>query len=802
MTSHKTPRRTVSLLLAIVVGFVGAIVHLPQLAAAEEANHPYTTPGVREFNGRQWSTTCEQYSSTVRRCRAEIMATQVRIVEGEYTFVTEFMFNNLTYLPSNRKNWENNPLAAEGQFIKDGRVWKTECNSEWTGKNGCRSFIFASVIESEQVNGAWKFTKADKWLFNNVVQFTAISTPPPPPGPLNPCNVDPPAGWTFTAQGRPHLIKPGYTPADHYNPISLANFIKLAVRNRTMADADRLCFALLGANELMKKAETRTHEGRESLWFPYPFGFSANPAVEDLPTGWNSGLGQAGAMTAMLDLSDMVGELDKPAADRTWEKVATKIYNSYLIPFEDGGFTNRNNGFLWFEEYPTTPVPTVVNNGHHQNVLGLYSYEKRTGDPEALALFEEAVTDMDAQTIKAEVPLEGGIMSSYDLLRGYAATPLRAVSIANGKITQTLLNDKPLTSYPDNTPRHDKATQAAILPVGAAVGASENFVVNSGFTGITNKVPAGWRAINGNTANLRGPDATGMVGAHPSGVAEGWAGLEQDIPASVWTSRANPGSRLSFAMDSRLEIDPGATGTGGKVSIYSVCPAPENKTATTLIHENPKNRSQERTSWSTSDFTAPAANCSIKIQLMTYSYGVNTTTAWYKNVTLRAADALGHHVAPAYDLLVHETPTNTLTIKGTGTVAVEAYYGGRWLKFAEGNLTTTGLKVVVPERYTGRNINYNYHDGHISELQLISCYSGNVALDRIAKRWSSMATRPYKDYSKNENCKAIPMVLDMGGDPMFVEAAPVPMSEVPEVMPTTMALPDEAELASEAPMEE
>lgn len=795
MTSQKTFRRILPLILAIVVGFVGAIVQLPHLAAAEEPNHPYTTPGVREFNGRMWSTTCEDYSSTVKRCRAEIEATQVRIINGKYEFVTEFMFNNLTYLPSNRKNWTDNPLGKDGQFIKDGRVWKTECNTEWTGKNGCRSFIFASVIESTNVGGSWKFEKVDKWLFNNVVQFTPVETTPPAPGPLNPCNVAPPAGWTFTAQGRPHLIKPGYTPADHYNPISLANFIKLAVRNRSMDDADRLCFALLGANELMKKAETRNYQGKESLWFPYPFGFSANPAMEDLPVDWHSGLGQAGAMTALLDLSDMVKENTKPAAERTWENLAKKVYNSYLIPFEQGGFTNRRNGFLWFEEYPTTPEPTVVNNGHHQNVLGLYSYWNRTKDPQALALFDEAVTDMDLQTIKAEVELEGGIMSSYDLLRGYAATPLRAVSVANGKVTQTLLNGEALTAYPDNQPRHDKRKVPATLPVDSSTGVAGNFVLNSSLTNLSNKVPSYWRAINANTNNLRGPDSNGMVGAHPSGVGQGWAGLEQIIPFSAWTAKATPGSRLSFSMDSRLEIDAGASGTGGKVAIYSVCPAPGNKTSTTLIHENPKNRSRTITR-STSDFTAPAANCDIKIQLMTYSYGVNNTTAWYKNVTLRAADSLGKSVAPAYDLLVHRTPTNTLTVKGSGKVAIEAYEGGRWLKFAEGTLSSAGLDVVVPERFTGRNINYNYHDGHISELQLISCYSGNRNLDQIAKSWSAMATRPYKDYSGNKTCKAIPQVLDMGGDPMFVEAEPVPMSEVPEVMPTNMALPDDAEVES------
>lgn len=805
MSSLKTHRRFLPLLIAMLLGFVGAVVPLPQQAVAAEG-HPYTTPGKQTYNGREWKTDCNQYSTTVERCRAEIFATQVRVVNGKYTFVNEYVFNNLTYLPSNRDDWKSNPLAQDGQFIKDDRVWKTSCFDEWTGANGCRSFIFASVIEQTKTASGWSFKSVDKWVFNNVVQFTPIkTTPPPPPPPVpaepyNPCNADVPAGWTFTSKGRPHLIKPGYTPTDHYNPISLANFIKLAVRSTTVKDADRACYALLGANELMKQAETRTFEGRDSLWFPYPFTFSANPAMEDLPKDWNSGLGQAAAMTAFLELSQFVGEDTKPAAERHWYNLAAKAYNSYLIPIDEGGFTNRNNGFLWFEEYPTSPEPTVVNNGHHQAVLGLHTWWKKSGDQEALDLFKEAVGDLSVQIPKSTVPLEGGKMSSYDMLRGFPTTPLRAVSLQNGKITETLLNGQPLTTYPDDKPRHDKNTKAATLPLGTRNGLKPEIMTNPHMDTVVNKVPAGWRAVNGDVKGLRGPDEIGMIGVHPNGKA--WAGLEQVVPASAWNKKATAGSLLSFAMDSRLEIKKDEAGTGGKVAIYSVCPAPGNKTTTALIHENAKNRSQQRVSWSTSDFKAPAANCDIKVQLLTYSYTVTNTTAWYKNVSLRPADSLGKSTTPAYDLLVHRTATNKLTIKGAGKVAVEAYYGGRWLKFAEGNLTADGLQVTVPERYTGRNINYNYNDGHISELQLISCYATKHSLDQaaaklenVAKDWSAMSTKPLRDFSDNRLCdKVIPKVLDMAGEPMFVEPEIVPMSEVPSVMPTTMALPDELTL--------
>lgn len=43
----------------------------------------YVTPGRHVVNGRQWLTTCEAYSDT-RRCRTEIWASTVRLVNGKF----------------------------------------------------------------------------------------------------------------------------------------------------------------------------------------------------------------------------------------------------------------------------------------------------------------------------------------------------------------------------------------------------------------------------------------------------------------------------------------------------------------------------------------------------------------------------------------------------------------------------------------------------------------------------------------------------------------------------------------------
>lgn len=129
---------------------VTAIVAATSFISAPTANAAvdvYTTPGVHDVNGRIWRTTCQQYTSDIERCRAEIKSGG------------KFVFNNLTYKPVDHRVWEQNPLASPGFFTSGGRQWVTSCNDQWTGANGCRSLI-----------------KTDgKWVFNNLVQVNTSS---------------------------------------------------------------------------------------------------------------------------------------------------------------------------------------------------------------------------------------------------------------------------------------------------------------------------------------------------------------------------------------------------------------------------------------------------------------------------------------------------------------------------------------------------------------------------------------------------------------------------------------------------
>ncbi len=132
----------------------------------------YSTPGFHRVNGRNWYTSCEPYSQTVR-CRTEIWATQLEYRSGKFVSNTGWHFNNLTYLPlMTRAKWGTNPLANAGTFTSDSRKWKTECDTAETGRNGCRSWIWSNPIQATRTaDGSYTYTRVEKWVFNNIVRF-------------------------------------------------------------------------------------------------------------------------------------------------------------------------------------------------------------------------------------------------------------------------------------------------------------------------------------------------------------------------------------------------------------------------------------------------------------------------------------------------------------------------------------------------------------------------------------------------------------------------------------------------------
>lgn len=128
----------------------------------------YTIPGVRTVNGRQWRTTCEPYSATIR-CRTDIVASVVkRLAPGKYRIVNDWTFNSLTYRWAPRSLWKNNPLATTGSWTgPDHRQWRTECDTSTTGVGACRTYIRATVLSQQH----GKIRRYDTWVLNSQVLF-------------------------------------------------------------------------------------------------------------------------------------------------------------------------------------------------------------------------------------------------------------------------------------------------------------------------------------------------------------------------------------------------------------------------------------------------------------------------------------------------------------------------------------------------------------------------------------------------------------------------------------------------------
>lgn len=161
---------------AVVAALIGAFA-----PAAQAATDVYTTPGAQKSGDRLWSTTCEMYSSTVARCTTKIWATQVTRVDGRYVQNTGWQFNNLTYLPSARAQWEGNPLAAGGEVrgtaewtSTQGRQWRTECDTAATGNGGCRSYLWTSFVALD----GGRYVTQQGWVFNNLTRFAEGSVKP------------------------------------------------------------------------------------------------------------------------------------------------------------------------------------------------------------------------------------------------------------------------------------------------------------------------------------------------------------------------------------------------------------------------------------------------------------------------------------------------------------------------------------------------------------------------------------------------------------------------------------------------
>ncbi len=692
---------------------VAAAIALALVATGVVASPPaaaldvYTTPGVHELNGRTWRTECSQYSSSVRRCRTDIIATTVTAVSTGFRSTTGWTFNNLTYLPSPRAQWTGNPLATPGTHMIDGRRWRTECDTPTTGRNGCRSYIEASVVDvisRNPVRHGWR----TKWIFNNMVRFSTSSNPSQPtnpPAPINPpapttaCTGVPlPAGFRVGKDGMPSPPASSQFPANSYNPQYISNFIRKALADSRTSTSQKKCLATTAAQHLVARSTTRIVDGATSRWFPFNYTYSANPAVPSLQAPWYSGLAQANVLTTTALMEDLTG-------DAMWRRYGRETFESFLVP---DGFTSREKGSLWFEEYPTKPGTSVLN-GHLEALIGLAWWGQNRNEPRATALLDEAIDGLRPLLEASEVDVEAGLLTSYDLVRGYPAAPLRLLGSPGFRWDQAKLNGNP----------HAIPTVASVAP------ASRNVLRNSDMSAVSNSLPSYWKSL----------DSRSQVSA-VNGVAkvvtnsQDWQGLVQTVAQGTFAA----GEPLHLSARSRLTLPTGGAGTSGKIMAYEQCSGRYK-----VLHTTTKLRSQ---TWAHYDLTfpAPRAGCALEIRLTSGLKTPSNTIIEFDDVTLSRADEVGKAAKPAYDLRVDRTPANTLTFTGVGQATLQAHRDGGWQDVADVVLSPGApTTVTIPERFTGRNLHYGYHESHVSELMQLHKMTGNPLFLEFARRWAPLA---------------------------------------------------------------
>ena len=174
----------------------------------------YVVPGYHKVNGRYWYTDCSMYSSNTVRCRTNIYGSTVYQKDGAWYSQNTWVFNNLTYLPSPRHLWKNNPLGGNGEYghslswtAGDGRKWRTECDTSATGRGACRNYAVATT--ATLVNG--RVVQDNKEVFNGIVRFEGANTPWQK---TIPAAATPPAG----------IPKPSTPVRVNYNPLIQQGF--------------------------------------------------------------------------------------------------------------------------------------------------------------------------------------------------------------------------------------------------------------------------------------------------------------------------------------------------------------------------------------------------------------------------------------------------------------------------------------------------------------------------------------------------------------------------------------------------
>jgi len=184
-----------------------------------------------------------------------------------------------------------------------------------------------------------------------------------------------------------------------YFPINIAQygFIKHA---EYLNNRDEKTFMVLRAC-VEKLMDLKSDHKGSYVWF-----HQYKEAKYGIPAPWASAMAQGEIISLLLRFYQLTD-------DSTYLDASNKAYQ--FLQIEEDEFRVRvrdQNGYLWFEEYPSTP-PSYVLNGYLYTLFGLYDLYRVTGQQVVKADIDECIA-----TLKANLHLfDSGYWSYYDLFK-------------------------------------------------------------------------------------------------------------------------------------------------------------------------------------------------------------------------------------------------------------------------------------------------------------------------------------------------------------------------------------------------
>lgn len=133
----------------------------------------------------------------------------------------------------------------------------------------------------------------------------------------------------------------------------------------------------------------------------------SNPNEQyNLPKGWVSAMYQGQAISLFLRAYQLFGT-------ERYLAVAEKTFEYFKYEYSEGGVKRIDeNGYTWFEEYPSA-TPSLVLNGYIYTLFGMYDLYRVTKNEKAKQLYDECVSTLENNVYKYDV----WYWSVYDQLK-------------------------------------------------------------------------------------------------------------------------------------------------------------------------------------------------------------------------------------------------------------------------------------------------------------------------------------------------------------------------------------------------